>query len=163
MKKFQFLIMLLVATLAFTSCKENYSNGNRVGFLTKFNEEGVIFKSYEGELNVTQTGMNTGTDAFNFSVDRFDRVITKQKRMEIINLMDSALIHGWKVQVVYHKVWGLKNIWRVRGDQKYFVDNIIVLDRNFNPFGNNAGSTQRIETSAPSYVPDEVVDTRINE
>ena len=38
-------------------------------------------------------------------------------------------IHGWKIQIAYHKVWGFKNLFRTRGDSRYFIDDVIVLDK----------------------------------
>lgn len=69
MKKIKIVIFSLL-TLALTNCAENYSNGDRVGMLTKFNKEGVMFKTWEGELNITQTGMNSAGEPFNFSIDK---------------------------------------------------------------------------------------------
>ena len=67
MKKVLFIIV--VSLLVFTSCIENYSNGERIGVITKFSKSGVIWDSWDGLLNITQTGMNSSGDPFTFSVD----------------------------------------------------------------------------------------------
>lgn len=51
--------MALSCCLLLESCKENYSNGEKVGNLIEFTNKGVFFDSWEGRLNLTQTGMNT--------------------------------------------------------------------------------------------------------
>ena len=56
------------ATLMLQSCSENYSNGERIGVVTQFSKSGVIWKSHEGHLNVTQTGMNSSVP-FDFSIE----------------------------------------------------------------------------------------------
>ena len=68
MKMIKFLMIALVATLFLTSCTENYSNGERIGMITKFSQKGLVWNSWEGSLNTTQTGMNSATP-FEFSVD----------------------------------------------------------------------------------------------
>ena len=59
---------LLAAIFALPGCSENYSNGERIGVVTQFSNTGVIWKSHEGHLNVTQTGMNSSVP-FDFSID----------------------------------------------------------------------------------------------
>ena len=39
MKMIKFLMMALVATMFLTSCTENYSNGERIGMITKFSQK----------------------------------------------------------------------------------------------------------------------------
>jgi len=89
------------------SCSENYSNGERIGFMTKFSSKGFWsnWKSWEGELNLTQTGMNTSS-LFDFSLDN-DQLNQNEK---LIKTLDSAAINGWKIKVKYHEVYGFKNI-----------------------------------------------------
>lgn len=49
-----------------TSCKEQFSNGERVGTVTKFSKAGVFWDSWDGLLNITQTGMNSSGEPFAF-------------------------------------------------------------------------------------------------
>ncbi len=52
-----------------SSCSsENYSNGERIGVITQFSRTGIFWKSWEGHLNATQTGMNSSVP-FDFSID----------------------------------------------------------------------------------------------
>lgn len=127
MKKILFLVLLSLMFL--TSCSENYSNGKRVGTITQFSETGNIWKSHEGHLNVTQTGMNTAS-SFDFSIDN-DNV-----PKGIVETLDSAQNYGWKVELTYHETFG-KNWFGNRGETNHFVTEVKVLDRNFNSIFNH--------------------------
>lgn len=119
------IFMLLIATLSLclTSCSENYSNGERIGVITQFSNTGVVFKSHEGHLNVTQTGMNSSVP-FDFSIDN-DR-----EDPALIATIDSAAQYGWKVKLVYHETCG-KNWFGNRGATDHFVTKCEVLEKNF--------------------------------
>lgn len=119
------ILLILSCTLMLSSCMEDYSKGDRVGMLTQFSNTGVIFKSYEGQLNLTQTGMNSsGSEPFNFSVDR------DNYSQEVINTLDSAMHNGWKIKIQYHETWGFKNILRNRGETDFFITTVEILDKN---------------------------------
>ena len=105
------IIIAAVALLSLYSCKENYSSGEKVGNLIEFTTKGVIWDSWEGRMNMTQTGMNTSGEPFAFS---FDNDRTDQG--ELIELMKQAQVEGWKLKLRYHEVWGLKNLFCNRGD-----------------------------------------------
>jgi hypothetical protein len=117
------LLFIAVATLILTSCSENYSNGERIGVITQFSEKGMVWKSHEGHLNVTQTGMNSSVP-FDFSIDN------DNEPTGIVSLLDSAAEHGWKVKLVYHETFG-KNWWRNRGETTHFINKVEVLEKNF--------------------------------
>ena len=119
-----FSIILYMVLLQ--SCKENYSNGEKVGNLIEFTQKGVIYDSWEGRLNMTQTGMNTSGEPFSFSFDN-----ARDDQDSIINLMKQAQVEGWKLKIRYHEVWGFKNVFYNRGETNYFVDGVTVLDKDF--------------------------------
>ena len=56
-------LIIIALTLTLVSCKENYSNGEKVGNLIEFTTKGVFWDSWEGRMNLTQTGMNTSGDS----------------------------------------------------------------------------------------------------
>jgi hypothetical protein len=119
--------IVLFAVLAFliyvaVGATENYSEGERIGFITKFSKKGRFWKSWEGELNLTQTGMNTSS-LFDFSLDN-DTETTKLAQM-----IDSAVNNGWKVKLTYHQVF-MKNWFSNRGETDYFVKSIEIADRH---------------------------------
>ncbi len=132
MKKTVLLLIAVVAMLGMSSCKENYSNGEKVGNLIEFTQKGVIWDSWEGRMNMTQTGMNTSGAPFSFSFDN-----DRDDQDSLVNLMKQAQVEGWKLKVRYHEVWGFKNIFYNRGETDYFIDDVTVLDKDFaNPLKN---------------------------
>jgi len=122
MKK-QFLLAIASVSLMLTSCSENYSNGERIGVITQFSETGLIWKSWEGHLNVTQTGMNSSVP-FDISIDN------DSPDQKVINTLDSAAQYGWKVKLVYHETAG-KNMFSNRGETNHFITKVEVLEKNF--------------------------------
>ena len=75
---------------------------------------------------MTQTGMNTSGEPFSFSLDN-DR--TDQD--SIVQLLYQAQAEGWKVKIKYHETWGFVNNFQNRGETDYFVDDVIVIDKDF--------------------------------
>jgi hypothetical protein len=115
------LAFAILLTFTLIGCTENYSNGERIGFVTKFSNRGLIWKSWEGELNLTQTGMNTSS-LFEFSVDN------DHQDENVVKALDSAATLGWKVKIRYHET-AFKNWFRNRGETDHFVETVEVLDR----------------------------------
>lgn len=121
--KFTKIIVPALYIMLFSSCvSENYSNGERIGLITQFSESGIIWKSWEGHLNMTQTGMNSSTP-FDFSVDN------DHPQPEVIKTLDSAAEYGWKVKLLYHQTFG-KNWFNNRGETDHFVTSVEVLDKS---------------------------------
>ena len=116
------VLLLGLISLSLFGCAENYSNGERIGMITQFSLTGVVWKSYEGHLNMTQTGMNS-SQAFDFSVDN------DQNPQDVISILDSAARQGWKVKLGYHEVWGAKNVFNNRGHTDYFITSVEILDK----------------------------------
>jgi hypothetical protein len=123
------ILLLVVAFVIFVSIfsTENYSEGERIGFLTKFSHKGRFYKSWEGELNLTQTGMNTSS-LFDFSIDN------NNEDKNLIATIDSAVNNGWKVKLNYHET-SFKNWFSNRGETDYFINSVKILDKN--SLGNN--------------------------
>jgi len=115
--------MLIIAFAFLASCSENYSNGERIGVITQFSKTGIIWKSWEGHLNVTQTGMNSSVP-FDFSIDN------DHEPAEVVNTLDSAAQHGWKVKLIYHETFGW-NWFSNRGNTNHFITTVQVLEKNF--------------------------------
>lgn len=145
-QKSLFTLAALIVILSMSSCSENYSNGERVGLITQFSHKGLIWKSWEGQLNLTQTGMNSsGIEPFQFSLDNDINDST------VRNKIDSAANLGWKVKLVYHETVG-KNWFSNRGATDHFITDCIVLDKNpvANIFGGD--STQRNHVKDTVYL-----------
>ena len=126
MRKTLLVFVVAVATcLMAVSCKENYSVGEKVGTLTEFAKSGLLWDSWDGRLNLTQTGMNTAGEPFEFSFDN-----DRDDQDSLINLLQQAQVEGWKIKIKYHRVQGW-NWFENRGRFDYFVDDVEVLDKNF--------------------------------
>jgi hypothetical protein len=118
------LLGMMMVLFVLASCSENYSNGERIGLITQFSRTGVIFKTHEGHLNLTQTGMNSSSsEPFNFSIDR------DSEDRRIIDTIEKAALYGWKVKLVYHETFGY-NWFKNRGMTDHFITNVEVIDRN---------------------------------
>lgn len=120
MKKF----IVLCFVMLITACSNNYANGERIGMITQFSKTGMVWDSWEGQLNMTQTGMNSSGE-FYFSLDN-DKPELQDR---LIPILDSAVHYGWKVSLHYTEVLGFNKLWN-RGKTSYFVDKVVVLDRN---------------------------------
>lgn len=149
MKKVKFIFLAIVAAISMTSCTENYSNGERIGMITKFSEKGLVWSSWEGTLNTTQTGMNSA-EPFEFSVDN------DVNDPVVIATLDSAATQGWKVKIKYHQTFG-KNWFSNRGETNHFVKSVEVLDRN--PIGNLFGGDSKSKSDCDCKSSGKVIDT----
>lgn len=136
MKKILLSLVFVSIALIFTSCTENYSNGERIGFITKFTKKGLIWDSWEGEMNVSQTGMTSNAAEFDFSFDND----LGDTQAELLKTVDSAVQYGWRVKVKYHETAG-KNWLKNRGETSHFITGIEVLSRTpmKDVFSNNNG------------------------
>jgi hypothetical protein len=136
MKKLFYLLVIIPMLIILSSCSENYSNGERIGLVTQFSRTGIIWKSWEGELHVTQTGMNSTMKDFEFSIDN------DHEDTSIINQIDSAAQHGWKIKLTYHETAG-KNWFKNRGETNHFITKVEVLDKNMSMKSQLGSDTQR--------------------
>ena len=125
------IAFIIFATVTAT---EDYSEGERIGFITKFSHKGRFWKSWEGELNLTQTGMNTSS-LFDFSIDN------DKESTYVISMIDSAVNNGWKVKLTYHQTY-FKNWLSNRGETDYFIKSIQVLDSSTLGNNNSNGTNQ---------------------
>lgn len=151
-KGFIIIYAFVFASLILTSCSENYSNGERIGMVTQFSRRGMFYKSWEGSLNLTQTGMNSsGAEPFVFSVDN------DNEDTAVIKKIDSAAQFGWKVKIVYHETYG-KNWLGNRGSTNHFVRQVEVLDRNpmGSVFGNKTGTGHSSDTTRAGHIIDTI-------
>lgn len=131
-----------VLVLMMCSCSENYGNGKKFGTITKFSKEGLIFDTYEGHLNSTQTGMNS-SGGIDFSIDR-DNVPEG-----LVSKLDSAAEHGWIVELNYRQVKGW-NWFSNRGNTNIFATDCKVMHRNVNEANIIKNTSDSLETIYPT-------------
>jgi prepilin-type N-terminal cleavage/methylation domain-containing protein len=75
---------------------QNYSNGARVGVVTKLSQKGVIWKSWEGEMLMALPA-STGTvqpEKFEFNVSP-----------EAVDKVTAAMKSGHRIELVYRQWW----------------------------------------------------------
>ena len=97
-----------------------FSSGSRVGYVIKFSKKGLVFKTYEGQLNVGGFTPNNEGDLSNiweFSTYRSDDAIR--------SAIEEAMESGDKVRLHYkEKLFQFD--WR--GDTKYFIYQVDQID-----------------------------------
>ena len=129
--------MLAMVSMLLVACSENYSRGEKVGTVIEFAQSGLIWDSWDGRLNLTQTGMNTAGEPFTFSLDN-----DRKDQQHLVDLLYQAQIEGWKIKIKYHKVMGW-NWFGNRGRSDYFVDDVTILDKDFaNPLKHMSADRQ---------------------
>jgi hypothetical protein len=112
--KFIFIgIVIIVLAILSYFMFGSYSDGNRSGTIAKLSRKGVIFKTYEGQLNVggiSVDGSGHTSALWDFSVSNGEKEVIKQ--------LEDAALTGAHVKLYYkEKFYTLS--WR--GDTKYFV------------------------------------------
>lgn len=94
-----------------------YDEGVRAGTVLRISKKGMIFKTYEGQLNV-QTfgsfkGQNPITEAFDFSVSTDEE--------EVISNLQEVSLSGERVNLHYVARYAA---FPWRGDTKYFITRV---------------------------------------
>lgn len=96
----------------------NYSDGSRTGYITKLSHKGVIFKTWEGEMNFGFFGLGQNTkvseNIWYFSV----------LNDEVAKQVQQASESGQKVTVFYKQKY--RKIF-FRGDTEYLVYRVDVM------------------------------------
>lgn len=103
-----FAIVLLVILAGVVSVAGNYSSGSRAGVVMKLSRKGLLFKTWEGQLNLGAMAQDKGV--WEFSIDRGEDEVLKQ--------LNDAMVQGYRVQLHYQEKF-FQFDWR--GDTKYFV------------------------------------------
>ncbi len=111
-------VVIVFAAIALWAASWTYSEGTRAGQLIKFSKKGVIFKTYEGELNMG--GLRTGDakdglegNLWNFSV-LDESVITDLENAE-----------GKRVKLSYKQRYKAF-VWQ--GETDYFIVKVEVIE-----------------------------------
>ena len=123
-RKFFWLLAIILLGVAIYSAiilYYPYSDGTRTGLLRKFSHKGFVFKTWEGELQMSAvmvpndaSGAVAGGNVWSFSVTNNAAVAELQK----------AESTGKRVTLHYTEY--LKDLfWR--GETKYFVDGVTII------------------------------------
>lgn len=135
MKKY---LLICLSLFMFWACATNTQKGQAVGFVTHLTHTGVFWKSYELELNSSQTGMTSTANELDLSIDN------EHEDTAVVNQLDSAQKHGWKVQIDYEEKFGT-NCMTNRGNTAKFIKKVEILDRT--PLGGIKGNEGSSGTS----------------
>lgn len=110
-------IAIAVSTLIFTFViYVNFSEGKRAGKLIKMSKKGIVFKTYEGQLNTG--GFSEGDGDITSSIWHFS---VKSSNDEVLQAIDKAIDGGYRVKLYYEEKY-MKVFFL--GDTKYFVSKV---------------------------------------
>jgi hypothetical protein len=94
-----------------------YERGIMAGKVLRITQKGVIFKTYEGKLNLETFGALKGTspiaESFDFSVE--------SDETEVIKELEQVALSGERVNLHFKKRY-TTFFWR--GDTRYFIDKV---------------------------------------
>ncbi len=94
-----------------------YEDGVMAGKILRISEKGVMFKTYEGKINLETFGALKGTspiaESFDFSVEKSDK--------DLIQELQAVALSGERVNLYFVKRYAL---FPWRGDTKYFATRI---------------------------------------
>ena len=113
------LIMLIVVAIVVFSFLywATYESGVMAGKILRLSEKGVIFKTYEGKLNLETFGALKGAspiaESFDFSVEG--------SQQEVIKTLQEVALSGERVNLHFKKRYA-QFPWR--GETKYFVTEV---------------------------------------
>lgn len=113
------LLALLVVLLIFIAFSYwgVYESGVMAGKVLRITQKGVVFKTYEGKLDLETFGALKGTSpiasTFDFSVE--------SKEKEVVKQLESVSLSGERVNLHFKKRY-MKFPWR--GDTKYFITEV---------------------------------------
>lgn len=106
---------MILATMLLAACGD-YGSGEKLGRITKLNQQGTICKSWEGEI--IRGGMNNGSGAFGapfqFTVE--DPVVLKQ--------VQAAFDKQQEVKITYHME---RASWCRSDSDSHFLTSITIL------------------------------------
>lgn len=120
MKIFKLTIIIIILVLAgiFAFMYWGvYEHGVMAGKVLRITEKGVVFKTYEGKLNLETFGALKGAspiaESFDFSVEKSDT--------EVIDVLQKVALSGERVNLHFKKRY-IKIPWR--GETKYFATRV---------------------------------------
>jgi hypothetical protein len=113
------LTVILVALVAFFAFSYFgvYERGVMAGKVLRITERGMLFKTYEGKLNLETFGALKGTspiaESFDFSVEN--------NKEDVIKELQAVALSGERVNLYFVKRY-TSFFWR--GETKYFVEKV---------------------------------------
>ncbi|NJM24404.1 MAG: 6-phosphogluconate dehydrogenase [Bacteroidia bacterium] len=96
-----------------------YDEGVRAGMVLRVSKKGMLFKTYEGQLNLNTFGALKGTSTM---AESFDFSVTDE---QVVKELEAVALSGERVNLHYIKRY-VAFPWR--GDTKYFVTKVERLE-----------------------------------
>ena len=112
------LVVMAVGVAAYYTFG-HYSKGFRNGYVMKLSHKGMVFKTWEGQLNVG--GFDGGAEQENMS-NVWDFSVRDQ---EIVDQLEDAVDTGYRVKLLYKEKFYTLPWW---GDTKYFIYEVQRVD-----------------------------------
>ena len=107
------LVVIAIGVMAFFYFGV-YSEGTRAGVIMKVSKKGVIFKTWEGQMNLETFGSiksdNIVSETFSFSIEKGNQVL--------FDKLNDAALSGNRVNLKYIERYSMLFF---RGDTKYFA------------------------------------------
>lgn len=94
-----------------------YDEGVRAGNVVRISKKGVVFKTYEGQLNLQSFGALKGASPF---AETFDFSVEKSKP-EVVRELEAVALSGERVNLHYVKRY---TVFPWRGGTKYFITSV---------------------------------------
>jgi hypothetical protein len=108
------LVVLVAGTFLYLGI---YDEGVRAGTVVRVSKKGVVFKTYEGQLNLQSFGALKNASPF---AETFDFSVEKSKP-EVVRELEAVALSGERVNLHYVKRY-MKFPWR--GETKYFITSV---------------------------------------
>ena len=99
-----------------------YSSGTQAGVVMKIQKKGVIFKTWEGRLDMGTVGKSKsselGTKIFEFSIDKSNK--------ELIKKLEEVQLTGQRINLGFEQKYML---FPWQGETKYFATSVQASDK----------------------------------
>ena len=115
-------LSIFAVTLALSACAPNYSDGTRVGVITKISHKGLIFKSWEGSLN--QGGTKNSSDGNGNTTVVANVTDFNVQDSTLLKKIQEAAASGKRVELTYSQ-WFVSPI---NIDSFYVIKDVKILD-----------------------------------
>lgn len=110
------VVIVGIATFCFMYWA-TYENGVMAGKVLRISVKGVMFKTYEGKINLETFGALKGTspisESFDFSVEKSEKDLIKE--------LEQVALSGERVNLYFVKRYA---VFPWRGDTKYFATRV---------------------------------------
>ena len=111
------LIVLAIIVMIYLSFG-SYSEGFRAGVIYKLSKRGMIFKTYEGEMNTGNYVTADSPSSDNGLSTKIWEFSVMSDQEEVISKIESAILSGKRVKLFYKEKYV---VFPWQGDKKYFI------------------------------------------